>query len=211
MAKARLMVVEDEAITAEDIRSSLEGMGYDVVAVAATGEEALRIAEKLKPDLVLMDIVLKGGHSGIATAGELRRRFSVPAVYLTAYADPATLAQAKLAEPLGFLTKPFNEADLRASVEMALYKAGAEAERQELIRKLQEALDKVKVLSGLIPICASCKQIRNDKGFWQSVENYISEHSGADFTHGICPSCAKKLYPEYFDQLYGKGSGGAPE
>ncbi len=196
-------MVEDEAITAQDIKDSLEDMGHEVVAVAATGDEALAAAEKFTPDLVLMDIVLKGHHSGTATAVELRRRFAVPVVFLTAYADPATLEQAKQSEPLGYLTKPFNEHDLRAAVEMALYKAGMEAERQDLVRKLQEALDKVKVLSGLIPICASCKQIRDDKGYWQSVEKYISEHTGANFTHGICPECVKKLYPEYSDDLYG--------
>ena len=207
MTKAKIMVVEDEAITAQDIKASLEDMGYEVVAVAATGEDALVYAETLKPDLALMDIVLKGGHSGTATAVELRRRFALPVVYLTAYADPATLEHAKLAEPLGYLTKPFNEHDLRAAVEMALYKAKMEAERQELTRKLEEALEKVKVLSGLIPICANCKQIRDDKGYWQSVEKYMAEHAGAQFTHGICPECVKKLYPEFSDKLYGPGAG----
>jgi response regulator RpfG family c-di-GMP phosphodiesterase len=156
-----------------------------------------------------MNIVLKGTHSGIATATELRRRFSIPVVYLTAYADPATLEQARIAEPLGYLTKPFNETDLRAAVEIALYKAKMEAERAELTQKLQQALDKVKVLSGLIPICASCKQVRDDKGFWQSVEKYLADHSDLDFTHGICPDCAKRLYPEYYDHLYGPENKGS--
>jgi AmiR/NasT family two-component response regulator len=203
MPNARIMVVEDEGITAEDIRASLEKLGYDVVGTAANGDDALKIAEAARPDLALMDIVLKGPHSGIATATELRRRFSVPVVYLTAYADPTTIEQAKKAEPLGYLTKPFNETDLRAAVEIALYKAKMEAERAELTQKLQQALDKVKVLSGLIPICASCKQVRDDKGYWQSVEKYLADHSDIDFTHGICPECAKKLYPEYYDHLYG--------
>lgn len=202
MTKAKIMVVEDEAITAQDIKASLEDMGYEVAGIAANGDDALKIAEASKPDLALMDIVLKGPHSGIATAIELNNRFSVPVVYLTAYADPATLAQAKKAEPLGYLTKPFNENDLRAAVEMALYKARMEAERRELTRKLQEALDNVKVLTGLIPICANCKHIRDDKGYWQSVENYMTQHAGADFTHSICPKCTKELYPDYYDQVY---------
>ncbi|MEN8614465.1 response regulator [Dehalogenimonas sp. THU2] len=204
MTKAKIMVVEDEAITAQDIKASLEDLGYEVVGIAANGDDALKIAEQFTPDLALMDIVLKGPHSGIATAIELNHRFSVPVVYLTAYADPATLEQAKKAEPLGYLTKPFNENDLRAAVEIALYKAGLEADRRELARKLQEALDNVRVLKGLIPICANCKQIRDDKGFWKSVETYVAEHTDADFTHSICPDCTKKLYPEYYDQLYPK-------
>ncbi|MDV2989379.1 MAG: response regulator [Dehalogenimonas sp.] len=202
MAKAKILVVEDEGITAQDIQMSLEDMGYEVIGPAANGDDALALAEEHQPVLALMDIVLKGPHSGIATAIELKNRFTIPVVYLTAYADAATLQQAKKAEPLGYLTKPFNENDLRAAVEIALYKAGMEAERRELTRKLQEALDNIKELKGLIPICANCKQIRDDKGYWQSVEHYVALHTGADFTHSICPKCTKELYPEYYDQVY---------
>ncbi|MGI2335283.1 MAG: response regulator [Dehalogenimonas sp.] len=202
MAKAKILVVEDEGITAQDIQMSLEAMGYHVIGPASNGNDALILAEEHRPDLALMDIVLKGPHTGISTAIELKNRFTIPVMYLTAYADTATLEQAKQAEPLGYLTKPFNENDLRAAVEMALYKAGMEAERRELTRKLQEALDNVKVLTGLIPICANCKHIRDDKGYWQSVENYMTQHAGADFTHSICPKCTKELYPDYYDQVY---------
>lgn len=71
-----------------------------------------------------------------------------------------------------------------------------EKEREELIQRLQDALSRVKKLSGLLPICASCKKIRDDKGYWNQIETYIRAHSEADFSHGICPECAKKLYPE---------------
>lgn len=74
----------------------------------------------------------------------------------------------------------------------------AEAEREELIKELQAALDKVKQLSGLLPICASCKMIRDDNGYWNQIESYIRDHSEAEFSHGICPDCAKRLYPEVF-------------
>ncbi|HXX53960.1 MAG TPA: DUF4118 domain-containing protein [Thermodesulfovibrionales bacterium] len=76
-------------------------------------------------------------------------------------------------------------------------------ERTRLIRELQEALGEVKQLSGLLPICASCKKIRDDKGYWNQIESYISRHSEAQFTHGICPECAKKLYPEYYEKAFG--------
>jgi PAS domain S-box-containing protein len=71
-----------------------------------------------------------------------------------------------------------------------------EADREKLIQKLQDALDKIKVLRGIIPICASCKKIRDDKGYWNQIESYVREHSEAEFSHGICPDCAEKLYPE---------------
>jgi PAS domain-containing protein len=76
-----------------------------------------------------------------------------------------------------------------------------EAEREKLIKELQYALDNVKTLQGLIPICASCKKIRDDKGFWNQVEGYISQHTDAKFTHGICPDCAKKLYGDVYDKM----------
>ncbi len=73
-----------------------------------------------------------------------------------------------------------------------------EADRERLIQQLQDALENIKVLKGIIPICASCKKIRDDKGYWQQIESYLKEHSDADFSHGICPECAKKLYPQFF-------------
>jgi hypothetical protein len=75
-----------------------------------------------------------------------------------------------------------------------------EADRENLITKLQDALAKIRTLRGIIPICSSCKKIRDDKGYWNQIENYIKEHSDADFSHGICPECAKKLYPEFYKQ-----------
>jgi PAS domain S-box-containing protein len=77
---------------------------------------------------------------------------------------------------------------------------GAEEEREKLILELQEAISKIKRLSGLLPICASCKKIRNDQGYWEKIEIYIREHSEAEFSHGVCPECIGKLYPEYFKQ-----------
>jgi PAS domain S-box-containing protein len=76
----------------------------------------------------------------------------------------------------------------------------AEEERERLIGQLQEALAKVKTLSGLLPMCASCKRIRDDKGYWQQIEAYIRDHSEAEFSHSVCPECAKKLYPEVFNR-----------
>jgi PAS domain S-box-containing protein len=122
MASARIMVVEDEQITAADIEDMLTGLGYAVTAAVASGEEALRQAAEDPPDLVLMDIRLKGNCDGIETALQLRQRFDIPVIYLTAHADQETLNRAKLAEPLGYLVKPFQETDLQASLEMALHK-----------------------------------------------------------------------------------------
>jgi len=118
----RIMVVEDEGIIAQDIKNCLEGLGYNVPDVVFTGREAILRAEQLRPDLVLMDIVLKGDIDGIETASEIRKKYNIPIVYLTAYEDDKTLKRAKLTEPLGYILKPFEERYLRSSIEMALYK-----------------------------------------------------------------------------------------
>lgn len=115
------MVVEDESITAKDIESSLKRLGYRVPHVAHSGEEALEKAASVRPDLVLMDVRLKGKLDGIQTAEQLRRRFGIPVTYLTAYADDATLARAQAAAPFGYLLKPFNERELHATIQMALH------------------------------------------------------------------------------------------
>jgi PAS domain S-box-containing protein len=119
---ARILIVEDERITAEDLHDILTGLGYTVSASVSSGVEAIAKAEDTKPDLALMDIRIKGEMDGTETARILRERFNLPVVYLTAHADTATLARAKLAAPLGYITKPFQEAELHASIEMALYK-----------------------------------------------------------------------------------------
>jgi len=118
----RILIVEDEQITAEDLAEVLKDLGYQVSAVVASGDEAIREAENNRPDLVLMDIRIKGDLDGAETARILRERFDVPVVYLTAHADRDTLERAKHSRPLGYIVKPFHEAELHASVEMALYK-----------------------------------------------------------------------------------------
>ena len=150
MASARIMVVEDEQITAADIEDMLTGLGYAVTAAVASGEEALRQAAEDPPDLVLMDIRLKGKCDGIETALQLRQRFDIPVIYLTAHADQETLNRAKLAEPLGYLVKPFQETDLQASLEMALHKS----EVDRVARRKEEWLSSTLSAIGDGVLCA---------------------------------------------------------
>jgi PAS domain S-box-containing protein len=126
MSKAKILIVEDEKIVAMDIQKSLESMGYHVCAMASSGEEAVQKAGETKPDLALMDIVLKGKMDGIQTAEQLSARFKTPIVYLTAYDDDNTLQRAKITTPYAYITKPFNDRELHIAIEMALYKSQAE-------------------------------------------------------------------------------------
>lgn len=128
MSKNNILVVEDEAIVSKDIQQSLKKLGYNIVGAAATGEKAIELANEEKPDLVLMDIMLKGDMSGIDTAEKIKETLNIPVIYLTAYADENTLAKAKVTEPYGYIIKPFKEIDLHTSIEMALYKHSKERE-----------------------------------------------------------------------------------
>jgi len=131
LAKARIVIVEDEVIIGRDLKARLEGMGYSVIGLVASGEEVLdRVAPK-ETDLVLMDIKLGGRLDGIDAAGQLRSRLGVPVVFMTAYADEKILERAKLTEPYGYLVKPFPDKELQAAVEVALHRAGVEARLKE--------------------------------------------------------------------------------
>jgi PAS domain S-box-containing protein len=323
MAKAmtheRIMIAEDDGIIAARLQSILVKLGYVVPAVVASGEEAVRQAAAVRPELVLMDVRLAGDLDGIEAGRQIRSGLGIPLIYLTAYMDDTLLQRAKRTEPYGYLVKPVQDRELRATIEVALYRhrmdrqlreseeryravvsqsvegitlfeaetghlleangafqrmlgytaqeilalticdvmehgrasanpdlsvvlknrqaalgerrfvrkdgslidvdvsaslitrearpvvclvahditerKQAERQRESLIAELQEALSQVKTLSGLLPICASCKRIRDDQGAWQPIEAYIRERSDAEFTHGLCPDCIRKLYP----------------
>jgi DNA-binding LytR/AlgR family response regulator len=125
---ANILVVEDESIVRKDIERSLTKLGYNVVAQADTGEKAIELASQFKPDLALMDIMLKGELTGIEAAERIKSNIDIPIIYLTAYADEATLSRAKITEPHGYILKPFKEIDLHTTIEMALHKHKKEVE-----------------------------------------------------------------------------------
>jgi len=187
---ARILVVEDEVIVSADLQDQLIKLGYQVAGAAVAGEEAIAKAHQLTPDLVLMDIMLKGEMDGIEAAKQIRDSLRVPVIFLTANSNDSVLERAKVSEPFGYLLKPFDHRSLKSNIEMALYKGRMDREREELIRQLQEALSQVKTLAGLLPICAWCKNVRDDQGYWMRVEEYIQDHSDAKFSHGLCPDCA---------------------
>lgn len=128
--RAYVLIAEDEYIIAEDLRSRLTKMGYAVVDVVSTGKDAVEKAREIRPDLVLMDIILSGDMNGIEAAEQIRFELEVPVVFITAYADDKRLDRAKIALPFGYVLKPFNERDLRITVEMALHTAQVDAARR---------------------------------------------------------------------------------
>jgi len=131
MVKAQVLIVEDEGIVAEEIRSRLKRMRYATPAVAFSGGEAIGKAEETRPDVVLMDIRLKGDMDGVEAAKQIRTRFDIPVVYVTAYADEDTLQRAKTTEPYGYILKPFEDKDLHTNIEVAIHKHNMEKRLRE--------------------------------------------------------------------------------
>src|SRR5262249_8532193 len=122
------------------IQSELRSMGYRVPAIASTGEEAISKALETQPDVILMDIVLKGEMDGIEAAEQVRSRLDIPVIFLTAYGDSATLGRAKAIEPYGYLLKPYEEKELHTTIEMALYKHRIERRLKEMNQWLDATL-----------------------------------------------------------------------
>jgi len=132
MKKKQILIVEDEPIVADDIKMTLHKLGYAVPAIASSGKEAIKKTEEIHPDLVLMDIVLKGKMDGIEATRIIRSRFDIPVIYLTAFADKKILERAKITEPYGYIIKPFEDRELKSTIEIALYK-------HKMERKLKES------------------------------------------------------------------------
>jgi two-component system, response regulator PdtaR len=144
MPQATVFIAEDELIEAEDIRQTLEKQGYQVAGIGRSGETVLESLKAIHPDIVLMDIHLAGQLDGIETAEQVRTRYHIPVIFLTAHADENTLSRAKITEPYGYVLKPFDERELHSAIEMALYKHRMEEEAKENERT-------IRVLANAIP------------------------------------------------------------
>lgn len=143
MNPIKILVVEDEIIVAQDIACRLKKLGYAVTAIVASGEEALEKVEENPPDLVLMDIVLKGEMDGVTAAAKIRTKIDVPTVFLTAYADEKTMQRAKITDPFGYIIKPFQQNDLRVAIEIALHRHEIETKMRAALKDSEAARESV--------------------------------------------------------------------
>ncbi|MBA4393097.1 MAG: PAS sensor protein [Desulfobacca sp.] len=135
--------MEDEMLVALDIRKILQELGHYILGTVDSGEEALQMVEEGRPDLVLMDIMLKGSLDGVKTAELIRNQFDIPVVYLTAYSDDPIIEQAKRTNPSGYLLKPFVTEELKISVEMALYKSKTDRQIKDSVARYRELADSI--------------------------------------------------------------------
>ena len=142
-SNVKILVVEDESIVAMDIKQRAENLGYTVTSITPSGEEAIKKVAENIPDLVLMDIVLKGEMDGVETAQKIRDSYDIPVVYITAYSDEKTLKRAKVTEPFGYIIKPFEDRELHSAVEVALYKHKMESKLKESEKWLSTTLESI--------------------------------------------------------------------
>jgi DNA-binding NarL/FixJ family response regulator len=203
----KLLIVEDEQLVALDLQALLEEMGYTVVGHAATAEEAVHLAGTMHPDLVLMDINLNGQREGIDAAAEIRKKYDLPIVFVSAYDDETTLTRAQITEPYGYLLKPYQPRELRVTIRMALFHHLMQKERQRLQRELEAALRENRTLQGLLPVCGHCKKIRETDSSWVTMEDYLQKHSAAKVSHGLCPDCTNNYLADLAKVTCGNTNG----
>ena len=190
--KEQILIAEDDPTIAQDLKYKLENLDYEVAGITPSAEQAVVLAESLRPDLVLMDIQLAGEMDGIQAAEQIRK-LRVPIVYVSGYCDGPVLERAQRTEPYGYILKPYRTDDRRIAVEMSLQRHRAEQERERLLQRFHEVLASVKTLTGQLSICCYCKKIRDEAGDWPDVETYVMKHSHASFTHGMCPECFTRV------------------
>ena len=159
MKEASILVAEDENIVAMDLRNRLSSLGYSVAGIAATGEEAVAKAGETFPDLILMDIRLRGDMDGVEAAAEIRSKYQLPVVYLTGQADEHTLRRAKITEPLGYLLKPFDDRELRPAIEIALHKHRVESQLRVKSMELESLLAVARILAQPIGFKEKCSLV----------------------------------------------------
>jgi len=152
MSKKNILVVEDEKITAKSIKEILERLNYNVVDCIETGEDAVRVVNNEKVDLILMDIMLDGEIDGIDTANMIHKNFDIPVIYISSHSDDQTIKKAKISSPYSFIVKPIRGREIEIVTEIAFERVEMERKQKKLIQELRKALDDIKVLNGLIPI-----------------------------------------------------------
>lgn len=205
-----ILIVDDSPDQQALLRAILDKAGHTDVLSADSATSAAKVLNLTGDsttehiDLILMDVLMPG-QDGVETCRQIKRCAhlrDIPVIMVTAKSDLSNLQDAFAAGAMDFISKPVSSIELLARVSSALLlkqemdrRKNRELELRRSNEELQKALKEVKVLRGLIPICASCKKVRNDGGFWQQLEEYLGEHSEAEFSHGLCQPCIKKLYP----------------
>ncbi len=220
--KIKVLMVDDDPDILELNRNLLLTCDeVELIGEASNGIQAIEMTKSLKPDVILMDVKMPI-MSGIVAAEQIQLERPTPIIILTGYNDSELITQSQKAGVVAYLKKPldpdkiigllsisiarFNDIQelrrLNKSLEQEIERRQAiEEKNEQLIKRLNQSLKEINALTGLLPICARCKKVRNDQGYWQEVEQYIESHSTVEFSHGLCPSCTRKLYPDIYKEI----------
>jgi DNA-binding NtrC family response regulator len=200
MDKPRILIIDDNSELRKTLADILRLKGYETL-LAATGMEGLALIRDNPVNLALIDIGLPD-ISGVEVLKRIKADYpSTEVIILTGNATLNSAIEAANRGAFSYLIKPYDIEQLTLNIQRAIEKRKAAEDRERLILELKAALAKVKQLEGIIPICTYCKKIRNDKESWQQMESYITEHSEALFSHGLCPECAQKVTKETLQEL----------
>ena len=179
--KATILIVDDTPKNLQLLSTILDENGYEV-HIASSGKKALTKLQEASIDLILLDVMMPemDGYETCLKIKDQKKLANIPVIFLTAKTDTESLVKGFESGGIDYITKPFNKIELLTRIKTH--------------SEIKLAKDKIKVLEGLIPICAKCKKIRDEKELWENIESYIQQHSTALFSHTICPDCAEELY-----------------
>lgn len=199
----RILVAEDDVTSRMLLEHTLKKWGYEVVSTnnGLAAWEALQVENP--PKVVILDWMMPemDGHEicrRLRASEHLRTTY---VILLTARITREDLVDGLTAGADDYITKPFNNEELHARLKVGLRIVELQATLEDRVEKLQEAIDHIKTLKGIIPICSYCKKIRDDQNYWQQVESYISRHSDAEFSHGVCPDCYQEHVKPQLDEI----------
>jgi phosphoserine phosphatase RsbU/P len=195
----RILIAEDDATSRIVLATVLTKDGYDVTATDDGGAAWEVLQKPEAPRLAILDLMMPG-IDGLELVRRVRAIPSVAPPYLIIVSTKSEKSDVIAALDAGandYLTKPFDPGELRARIEVGRRMIEMRFELNEKVKQLKQALAEVRTLKGIVPICANCKNVRDDQGYWNRVESYLNEHTEADFTHAVCPDCMKRLYPQF--------------
>ncbi len=196
----RVLIADDEALICNLIQDEVEALGHQVVGRALDGRQAVEMARNLRPDVVLMDIVMPE-MDGLQATRLIQDSCPVPVVLLSAYDDIGLVQKAGEVGAGAYLVKPSCAAELARGMAIAIARFADLTALRRLNAELQKALDEVKTLRGILPVCSNCRKVRDDEGYWQEVDVSIERHLDLEFSHGLCEQCSKALYPQEYEAL----------
>jgi len=199
----RLLIAEDENTSRLMLEAILKKWGYEVISTVDGFEAWETLRQDDPPQLAILDWMMPG-MDGVEVCRQVRARSELQHLYLiilTSRDTPDDIAEALHAGADDFITKPFDRRELQARIQVGRRVVELQSALAQRVRELEEALKREKRLQGLLPICSYCKKIRDDQNYWQQVEAYIEEHSGAAFSHSICPDCYADIVQPQLDEF----------